>query len=350
MGIGITVSDAGAMVVARIVRFHELGGPEVLRLEEGELGDPGPDEVLLDVEAIGLNRSEANFRRDRYLDRVRALPSGLGYEGAGRVRAVGESVTGFEAGEKVSVLPVFPQSRYHMYAEQAIVPASALVHRPDSVDAVTGAAVWMPFLTAYGALVDIGRLRAGHHVVITAASSSVGLAAIQTALRQGAIPIATTNDPGKERRLLEEGAAHVLIPGRDDVTAAILEITDGSGAEMVFDAVAGPAIEDLARATARDGLLFVHGSLSGQPTPLPGLDTMRPLFIRPYTLFEITSDPRRLERARQFITTGLQSGAVVPVIDRTFDLDDIVQAHRYLEAGAQVGKIVVTVTRGKAQS
>lgn len=336
--------------MAAVVRFHELGGPEVLRLEDHHLGAPGPDEVLLDVEAIGLNRSEANFRRDRYLDRVAALPSGLGYEGAGRLRALGEGVSGFAPGDAVSVLPVFAQSRHHMYGEQAIVPARALVHRPPSVDAVTGAAVWMPFLTAYGALTDIGRLRAGDHVVVTAASSSVGLAALQIARRTGAVPIATTNDPGKEQRLLDAGAALTLVPGRDDVTAAILEATGGRGAQMVFDAVAGPGIEDLAAATARDGIVFVHGSLSGQPTPLPGLNDMRPVFTRPYTVFEITGPAERLDRARQYITSGLDTGAFVPVIDRTFPLGDIVAAHQYLEAGTQVGKIVVTTTREESPS
>ncbi len=336
--------------MARVVRFHELGGPEVLRLEDHDLGTPGLGEVLLDVDAIGLNRSEANFRRDRYLDRVAGLPSGLGYEGSGRVRAVGEDVSGYAPGDAVSVLPIFAQSRHHLYGEQAIVPARALVHRPPQVSAVIGAASWMAFLTAYGALVDIGRLRPGDHVVITAASSSVGLATIQTALRLGAIPVATTNDPGKEQRLLEAGAARVLIPGRDDIPGAVLEITGGTGAAMVFDAVAGPGIEDLARATAPDGILFVHGSLSGQPTPLPGLDRMHPVFVRPYTLFEITNDPQRLRRAQHFIATGLASGAFAPVIDRTFDLGDIVAAHRYLEAGAQVGKIVVTVAPEDGQS
>ncbi|MFE1882762.1 alcohol dehydrogenase catalytic domain-containing protein, partial [Streptomyces diastatochromogenes] len=194
--------------MAKVVRFHELGGPEVLRLEDHDLGVPGPGEVLLDVEAIGLNRSEANFRQDRYLDRVRALPSGLGYEGSGRVRVVGEGVTGFAPGDPVSVLPVFAQSRHHLYGEQAVVPASALVHRPAQVDAVTGAATWMAFLTAYGALVEVLRPRPGDHIVITAATSSVGLAAIQVALRLGAVPIATTHSPAKEARLRDAGAAH----------------------------------------------------------------------------------------------------------------------------------------------
>lgn len=127
--------------MAKVVRFHELRGPEVLHVEEHDLQTPGDGEVLVDMQAIGLNRSEANFGRDRYLDRVAALPSGLGYEGAGRVHAVGKGVTGFAADDDISILPVFAQSRYPVSGEQAIVPASALVHRPASVDAVTGAAV-----------------------------------------------------------------------------------------------------------------------------------------------------------------------------------------------------------------
>ncbi|MCF3941387.1 zinc-dependent alcohol dehydrogenase family protein [Gordonia tangerina] len=326
----------------KVVRFHEFGGPEVLQLEEHDPGAPGPGEVLLDVEAIGLNRSEANFRRDRYLDRAVALPTGLGYEGAGRILATGPDVTGWRVGDAVSVIPLFHQSRYHMYGEQAVVPASSLVTRAASVSAVDGAATWMPFLTAYGALVDIGRLRSGGHVVITAASSSVGLGAIQIARRIGAIPIATTNDSGKSQRLLEAGAAHVLVTEEDDLTASILDLTGGRGADMVFDAVAGPGVEALVAATAPEGVLFVHGKLSGQPTPLPGLANMRPVYTRPYTVFEITGDLQRLAQAVDYIATSIASNELRPVIDRIFTLDDIVDAHRYLEAGTQVGKIVVT--------
>ncbi|MEN0135042.1 MAG: zinc-dependent alcohol dehydrogenase family protein [Rhodococcus sp. (in: high G+C Gram-positive bacteria)] len=336
--------------MARVVRFHELGGPEVLRLEKHDLGMPGPGEVLLDVEAIGLNRAEANFRRDRYLDRVVALPSGLGYEGSGRVRCVGDEVHHVAPGDTVSVLPLFAQSRHHMYGEQAVVPAHAVIPRPPGVDAVTGAAVWMPYLTAYGALIDIGRLQPGDTVVVTAASSSVGLAALQLARRAGALPIATTNDPGKETRLAAAGAHLTLVPGRDDVTAQILDATHGAGARLVFDAVAGPGIEDLAAATAHDGIVFVHGSLAGQPTPLPGMHEMRPVYSRPYTVFEITGNDTRLERAIAYISVGLADGAFVPTVDRAFDLTEIVAAHRYLEAGTQIGKIVVTVSPEEGQS
>jgi NADPH:quinone reductase-like Zn-dependent oxidoreductase len=179
------------------VRFHELGGPQVLRLEDVDTGKPGPGELLVRVEAIGLNRAEALFRAGAYIEPVKAFPALLGAEAAGTVEAAGPGVTGFAEGEPVSVVPAFSMNDYGVYAEKAIVPAAAVLRRPEGLDAVGGAAVWMPYLTAYGALVETGGMRAGDTVVLTAASSSVGLAAIQVAVRAGARPIAVTRSPAK---------------------------------------------------------------------------------------------------------------------------------------------------------
>ena len=326
------------------VRFHELGGPEVLRVEDVPVGSPGPDELRLRVQAIGLNRAEVNFRRGKYIDKPRRFPCGLGYEAAGVVEETGVRVSRFAPGQAVSVVPAFSQNDYGTYGEQAIVPASAVVHRPPEVDAVTGAAAWMQYLTPYGALVDIGGMRAGHTVVVTAASSSVGLATIQLAHQLGAVPIAVARTPDTTDRILAAGAARVIVPGAgDDLVGIVLELTGGRGADFVFDAVAGPGVRDLARATTTGGWLIVHGTLSGEPTPFPGTDGMRALVMRSYTLFEVTHDEQRLRRAEEFIAPRLASGALRPVVDRTFDLADIVAAHQYLESGAQVGKVVVTV-------
>ncbi|WP_406340795.1 alcohol dehydrogenase catalytic domain-containing protein [Streptomyces sp. NBC_00648] len=167
--------------MARTVRFHELGGPEVLRLEDVEVGVPGPGELLIRVDAIGLNRAEALFRGGNYIEKVKEFPARLGAEAAGVVEVVGAGVTGFEPGQAVSVVPAFSMNAYGVYAERAIVPAAAVLHRPASLDAVGGAAVWMPYLTAYGALVEVGGMRAGDTVVLTAAS--IGLDEIVEAHR-----------------------------------------------------------------------------------------------------------------------------------------------------------------------
>ncbi|MEU6719101.1 zinc-dependent alcohol dehydrogenase family protein [Nonomuraea sp. NPDC046802] len=330
--------------MAKTVRFHEIGGPEVMRLDDLETGEPGTGEVRIRVEAIGLNRAEAMFRRDQYIEPVRRLPARLGTEAAGVIEAVGEGVTGFAAGERVSVVPAFSQNDYGVYAERAIVPSAALVRRPANVDAVSGAAVWMPFITAYGSLVEVGGARAGDTVVMNAASSSVGLAAIQTANRIGATPVAVTRTAAKKDRLLKEGAAEVIVSEDEDVAARVLAITGGRGAEHILDAVAGPGVIDLARAVAPGGTLFLYGLLSGQPTPLPGRELGMPaLSVRTFTLFEITKDAARLRRAEAFVGSGLRTGALQPVVDRTFTLDDIVAAHRHMESNTQFGKIVVTV-------
>lgn len=330
--------------MARTVRFHELGGPEVLRLEDVEVGAPGPGELLIRVDAIGVNRAEALFRSGNYIEQPKEFPARLGAEAAGEVEAVGAGVTGFEPGRAVSVVPAFSMNAYGVYAERAIVPAAAVVHRPDSLDAVGGAAVWMPYLTAYGALVEVGGMRAGDTVVLTAASSGVGLAAIQVALRVGAVPIATTRTGAKRDALLKAGAAEVIATGEEDVVGRVLDLTAGRGAEFVLDAVAGPGVLDLARVVAPGGTLIEYGALSGEPTPYPGFELGMPaLNMRTYTALETTTDPERLRRAEAFVTSGLRTGAFAPAVDRVFDLDEIVEAHRYMEAGGQVGKIVVAV-------
>ncbi|MEQ4720622.1 zinc-dependent alcohol dehydrogenase family protein [Nonomuraea sp. B19D2] len=330
--------------MARTVRFHEIGGPGVMRLEDLETGEPGPGEVRIRVDAIGVNRAEALFRSGHYIEPVKELPARLGSEAAGVIEAVGPEVTGFEVGQAVSVVPSFSYNDYGMYAERAIAPASALLHRPDEVDAVSGAAVWMPYLTAYGAMVEVGGMRAGDVAVLNAASSSVGLAAIHTANRVGATPIAVTRTRAKRQRLLEEGAAEVIVSEEEDVAGRVLALTGGRGAEYVFDAVAGPGVVDLARAVAPDGTLFLWGAQSGQPTPYPGFELGMPaLNMRTYTVHEITKDPERMRRAAASVASGLRAGAFRPVVDRLFPLEEIVRAHRHMESNTQFGKIVVTV-------
>lgn len=330
--------------MVKTVRFHEYGDPEVLVVEDVPVGEPGPGEVLVRIEAIGLNRAEALYRRGHYIERPRAFPARIGAEAAGTVGSVGPDVTGLEAGQAVSVIPSFSMNDYAVYAERALVPASAVLARPEGLDAVSGAAVWMPYLTAYGALAQVGGMRPGDAVVITAASSSVGLAAIQIANRMGAVPIATTRTGAKADALREAGAAEVIATDEEPLADRVLDLTGGRGARFAFDAVAGPGVTDLARAVASDGTLFLYGALSGQPTPYPGFELGMPaLNMRTFLVHETTRSPRRLREAEAFIVSGLRSGAFTPRIDRTFALDDIAEAHRYLERGDQIGKIVATV-------
>ncbi|MCK2216087.1 zinc-dependent alcohol dehydrogenase family protein [Actinomadura sp. ATCC 31491] len=337
--------------MTRTVLFDELGGPEVLRLADVEVGDPGPGEVRLRVDAIGVNRAEALFRSGHYIEPVRRFPARLGTEAAGEIEAVGPGVPGLRPGDPVSVVPAFSQNDYGVYADRAIVPAAAVLPRPAGTDAVTGAAVWMPYVTAYGALLEVGGLRPGDAVVLNAASSSVGLAAVHVADRIGTLPVALTRSAAKREALLKEGAAEVIVTGPGVTAAEIAErvraATGGRGARIVLDAVAGPGMTDLARLVADEGTLMVVGALSGEPTPYPGIELGMPaLNVRTYTMHETTRRPERLRRAAAFVTSGLRSGAFRPVVDRTFELAEVAEAHRYLDAHAHIGKIVLTVDRG----
>ena len=329
--------------MTKVIRFHETGGPDVLQYEDVEVANPGAGEVRVKVEAIGLNRAEAMFRSGAYLEDPQ-LPAGIGYEGAGIVDSVGEGVEGCAEGDAVSVIPAFSMNDYSFYAEQAIVPVHAVTPRPEGLDAVQASAVWMPFLTAYGALVDIGQLAKGEAIVITAASSSVGLAAIQIANSVGAISIAATRTSAKADALKDAGAAHVVVTDEQDIAAEVMRITDNAGARMVFDPVAGSGVQALVDAMAPAGTLFVYGALSGEATPFPLIDGLnKALTMRGYTLFEVIGDAERFERGKRFVTEGLEKGDLSATVSKTFAFDEIVAAHKYMESNQQFGKIVVTV-------
>jgi NADPH:quinone reductase-like Zn-dependent oxidoreductase len=329
--------------MSRVVRFHRTGGPEVLQIETIDVPPPGPGEVRIAVKALGLNRAESMFRTGRYLEEP-VFPSKLGYEAAGTVEAVGSGVVGFNIGDAVSTVPAFSQGKYGVYGDTTIVPAAAVVKHPPSLSWEQAAAIWMQYLTAYGALIDIAKMTRGDVVLIPAASSSVGIAAIQIARAVGASPIALTRTEGKRTALVELGAEHVIATQTQDLVAEALRITGGKGARIVFDPVGGPTVAKLAVAMATSGILFQYGALSTEPTPLPLFDVLAKLLtIRGYVLFEVTSNPARFEPAKKWVVDHLASGALKPVIAKTFKLDEIVEAHRYMEANQQIGKIVVTV-------
>jgi len=327
----------------KIVRFHELGGPEVLKIEDLPSQEPGKGEVRLKVQAIGLNRAESLFFHGRYLEEPQ-LPARLGYEAAGVVEAVGPGVDKSWLGRQVATIPSFSMNAYGMLGEEAISPVAALGEYPASLSPAEGSAIWMQYLTAYGALIEFGRLKKGDFVLITAASSSVGIAAIEIAQAEGAITIAATRTSSKKKEILELGADHVIATQEEDLVARVKEITGGKGARIIFDPVAGPLLETLAEAAAQHGIIFEYGALAGQPTPFPlSAALSKWLTIRGYTLMEITSVPEKLAAATKYIYDRLQDGRFRPRLAKTFPFAQTVDAYKYLESNAQVGKIVITV-------
>jgi NADPH:quinone reductase-like Zn-dependent oxidoreductase len=327
----------------KIVRFHRLGGPETLQFDELPQQQPGAGEVRLRVQAAGLNRAESMFYHGNYLEQPQ-FPARLGYEAAGIVEAVGDGVEKSWVGTSVATVPAFSMTRYGTLGEEAIVPATALGKYPAILSPAQAAAIWMQYVTAYGALVYISGVNAGDFVSIPAASSSVGLAAIQIVRDAGATAIAVTRTAAKRAELLALGAHHVIVSETEDYVTRIKEITGGKGVRITFDPVAGPGVEQLATASARGGIIVEYGLLSGQPTPFPLFQALsNGLSVRGYTLMEITLDPAKLKTATKWVYDRLADGRFVPKVARTFPFAQTVEAYRYLESNQQVGKVVITV-------
>lgn len=329
--------------MSKTVQISEAGEPSVLSIIDETVPAPSADEVQIEVHAIGLNRAEAMFRRGQYLE-APEFPARIGYECSGSVTAVGENVKHIKVGDAVSTIPNFSMNQYGAYAELTNMPVTAVTHHPDNLSWQQATSVWMQYLTAYGALIDLAKMQASDYVLIPAASSSVGLAAIQLCNLIGATPIAMTRTAEKVEQLHQLGAKHVIISEQDDVVDAVMAITDGHGVNIVFDPVAGPMLTTLAEACAPSAIIFQYGALSSEPTPYPLFAALQKgLTIRAYTLFELTSSPERLAKAKEKIFDWLKHSQLSPVIAKTFDFDDIVAAHSYLEANNQLGKIVITL-------
>jgi NADPH:quinone reductase-like Zn-dependent oxidoreductase len=329
--------------MSRSVRIHEFGGPDVLKIEDVVVPDPGPGLVRLRVRAIGLNRTEVTFRSGRSAV-IPQLPTQIGFEAAGTIDALGPGVEGYSIGDRVAVVPSYGAGDYGFYGELTLAPARSLVGVPSVVRCEEAAATWTAFATAWACLVDIAQVSAGQVVLISAASSSVGLAAIQIARKLGAVPIALTRTSSKAGELRTRGAAHVVATQEQRLVAEIQRITSGKGADLIFDAVAGPDFAQRVEAAAPGSMLIVYGALGGAVASFPVMPLLgRGLTIRGFGLTTATRDDSKLSALKTFIFNGLASGEFKPSIAKIFRFDDIMEAHRYLEAGMQIGKVVVTV-------
>ncbi|MFZ6648023.1 zinc-dependent alcohol dehydrogenase family protein [Undibacterium sp. TJN25] len=329
--------------MSRTIQFSAAGGPEVLEFVETPVTAPAAHEVCLRVKAIGINRAEAMWRVDDYIEPVQ-FPARLGYEAAGIVDAVGSEVAGIAVGDKVNVIPSFSMNQYGTYGETVLVPDHAVVPHPPSLSFAEASSIWMMFVTAYAALVVDAKVGKGDFVLIPAASSSVGLAAIQIAKLEGATPIALTRTSEKKQQLLDAGATHVIATEETELVAEVQRITGGNGARIAFDPVGGKNFGKLIAALSFQGTAYIYGALASEPTELPVLDMIaRMISVKAHNIWGTSGDPQRRQAAVDYVLKGLASGELKPVIDRSFKFDEIREVHRYLESNGQFGKVVVTL-------
>jgi len=339
------------MDTARTVRFGRLGGPEVLQIEDLPIVEPKSGEVRIRVQAIGLNRAEIMFRTGQYLEQPE-FPSRIGLEATGIVEAIGAGVTKVRIGDKVSVATGQSIAKYGTYGETAIVPASSAISYPDNLTPEEAASVWVQYLTAYFAFVDLAKIQPGQSVLITAATGGAGLGAIEVARLLGAVAIATTRSASKQQALLDLRADHVIVTSKEDLGSRVKEITGGRGADLIFDPIAGDTLPTLAEAVAWGGQIILYGALGGTNVPYPLFAAFaRNFTLRSYVVYSFcgleTLGLRRNEeafaRAVRFINENLASGKLQPLIAKIFPLSEIQEAHRYMESNQQLGKIVIKV-------
>jgi len=325
----------------RVVMFDEVGGPEVMHIVEEPVVEPAPGEVRIRIEAFAVNPLDQMMRAGTPPIVVPLPRARLGVEGTGVIDAIGSGVSDRHIGDPVVVTAIPDASARGSYAEFTTLPASSVIARPAGLGIVEGAAIWVAFSTAYGALVERAAMKPGDNVLITAATGGVGRAAIQIANQLGARPIAVTRNSSNAEDLLAAGAAAVIATDRMDTVEAVEHYTRGAGADIVLDVVMGPGQLDLAKATHAGGTLIKAGFLDPRPTPdLTG----RPITIFTYRSFEDTTNPVVMKRMAAFLNAGVRLGTLRPAVDRVFTLDTVVDAHRYLENGLRNGKkIVVTI-------
>lgn len=346
----MSFKNNGNGLTTRVVRFNEYGGAEVLRIEEIPVSEPGPDEVRIKIEAMSLNRADVLFRKNTYFIDAVFPDSRIGNDAAGIVETVGNNVKELKVGDRVFAGLGFDISRYGVHGETAILPAKFAFKYPDFLSPAEAASIAATYTTAWGALIDYGRMRKGDFVLITAASSSVGVAAIQVVNAVGAIPIAVTRSAAKKQGLIDVGAAHVIVSSDESISARAAEITDGKGARLIFDPIAVGILDELTAAAADNGIIFLYGSLGDArplgtvPTSLPLLPTLgKQLTVRGYNNYRLNGDPERLRRAFDWVFDNLKSGKLNVTIAKRFTFDEYAEAHRYLESNGQIGRVVIDI-------
>lgn len=317
----------------RAIRVEQTGGPEVLRLESVEVPEPGPGELLMQVEAAGVNFVDCYRRSGLY---PVPLPNTPGSEAAGVVAAVGSEVTAFEVGDRVA-----SASARGTYAEYALVPVGGAVAVPGDVEARAAAAVLLQGLTAHYLATTTFPLETGHVALVHAAAGGVGQLLVQIAKRRGARVLATVSTDEKADLARAAGADDVLRYDRVDVAAQVWALA--GGAHVVFDSVGRDTFAGSLDSLRPRGTLVLYGQASGPVGPFDPqvLMTKGSLFLTRPTLHDYTGDPQELRARAAELFAWLAARELSVRVDRTWPLEQASAAHRYMEDRQTKGKILL---------
>ncbi|WP_257248304.1 quinone oxidoreductase family protein [Burkholderia cepacia] len=326
--------------MAHAVRFHETGGPDVLRWEAVDVGDPGAGQVRLRHEAVGLNFADTYFRSGLY---PVPLPAGIGVEAAGVVDAVGPGVTNVAVGDRVTYTGFL--NTLGAYSTERLIPAAPLVRLPAGISCETAAAMTMRGLTSAYLLRRIHAFAPGDTILLHAAAGGVGLIVSQWAKLLGLTVIGTVSSEHKAAIARAHGCDHTIDYSREDVAKRVRELTDGAGVDVVFDSVGKDTFEGSLDSLKRRGLMVCVGTASG---PIPPFDPQRlamkgSLYLTRPALTDYIADPAEKNDLAGELFAHVAAGRIRIEINQRYALQDAAQAHRDLESRKTTGSSVFIV-------
>jgi NADPH:quinone reductase len=326
--------------MAKAVRMHETGGPEVLRLEEVAVGAPGPGQARVRHVAVGINFADTYFRNGTY---PMPLPAGMGVEASGEVEAVGEGVTNVKPGDRVTYTGFL--NTLGAYSTERLIPAAPLIGLPEGISCETAAAMTMRGLTSAYLLRRIWPLAAGDTILLHAAAGGVGLIVSQWAKILGLRVIGTVSSEAKADVARAHGCDHVILYGREDVAKRVRDLTDGVGVSVVYDSVGKDTFEGSLDSLKRRGLLVCVGTASG---PIPPINAMQlavkgSLFVTRPALADYIGDPAEKAALGSEVFGHVAAGRIRIEINQRYQLQDAVQAHRDLEARRTTGSSIFVI-------
>jgi NADPH2:quinone reductase len=325
--------------VSKAFRFQEHGGPEVLRLEDVEVGAPGPAEVRIRNIAVAVNYRDVLMRRGVHA--VKSLPSAIGLESAGVIDAVGREVRGLSVGDRVAYAGM-PEGSY---AELRIVPAARVIPLPADIDERTAAAMIIRGMTARCLLNETYKVQPGDTILIHAAAGGVGLIMCQWAKHLGATVIGTVSTEAKADIARAHGCDHPIVYTREDFAARVRDITGGEGVPVVYDSVGKATFEASLKCLRRRGVMASFGEASGDPDPMPPrrLGALGSIYLTHPSVSNYTVTRAELLAAVHDLFAMVGSGRIKIAISQTYPLRDAPRAHADIESRKTTGSIVLMV-------
>ena len=325
--------------MAKAVRFYETGGPDVLRVEDVPVGEPGEGEVRIRHAAVGLNFADTYFRQGYY---PVPLPNGMGVEASGLIEAIGPGTNGFRVGDRVT----YTGSPLGAYSTERVMPIGSLFRLPEGIDLETAAAMTMRGLSAaYWLLKTNPWMKSGDTILLHAAAGGVGLIASQWAKLLGLRVIGTVSTEEKAELAKVHGCDEIIFYRREDVATRVRELTDGQGVTTVFDTVGKDTFEGSLKSLKRRGVLVGCGTASG---PFPPIDALQMAiqgsvyFTRP-ALADYIANPAERAELSNALFDHVANGRIKIEINQRYELDGAVQAHRDLEAGKTTGSSIFVI-------